>query len=155
MHRLGDKMENLVDTRANEMEPVLPELIVDELELTAPRAKKDVSVLEVLLVDSVLRHDLNTTHELAKVDPIALRKDGVQKRRSKTKYVKVEFPSFVVGIDFVSDVAWFTIERAGNEHASVLNSFPVHCPSVFIMQDCPIPQVFVVCVTAFHHAVPE
>ena len=144
-----------MDTQANEMEPVLPELIVDELELTAPRAKKDVSVLKVLRVDSVLRHDLNTMHKLAKVDPIVLRKDSVQKRRSETEYVKVEFPSFVVGIDFVSDVAWFTIERARNEHASVLNSFPMRCPSVFITQDCPIPRVFVVCVTAFHRAVPE
>ena len=62
MHHLGDEVENLVDTQANEMEPVLPELIVDELELTAPRAKKDVSVLKVLRVDSVLRHDLNTYH---------------------------------------------------------------------------------------------
>ena len=144
-----------MDTQANEMEPVLPELIVDELELTAPRAKKDVSVLKVLRVDSVLRHDLNTMHKLAKVDPIVLRKDSVQKRRSETEYVKVEFPSFVVGIDFVSDVAWFTIERARNEHASVLHSFPMRCPSVFITQDCPIPRVFVVCVTAFHHAAPE
>ena len=94
-------------------------------------------------------------HELAKVDPIVLRKDTVQKHRSKTKYVKVEFPSFVVCIDFVSDVAWFTIKRPGNEHASILNSFPMCCPSVFITQDCPIPQVFVIRVTAFHHAVPE
>ena len=62
MHHLGDEVENLVDTQANEMEPILPELVVDELELAAPRAKKDVSVLEVLLVDSVLRHDLNTYH---------------------------------------------------------------------------------------------
>ena len=78
MHRFGYEMENLVDGQANKMEPVLPALVVNELKLTSPRAEEDVSVLEILLANNVLRHDLNTTHKFAEVDPIALGKDTVQ-----------------------------------------------------------------------------
>ena len=155
MHRFGYKVENLVDTRANEMEPVLPALVVNELKLMSPRAEEDVSMLEILLANNVLRHDLNTTHELAKIDPIARRKDAIQKCRSETEYVKVEFPGFVVCVDFVCDVVWFTIERARNEHAGVLDGLPMCCPSVFIMEDCPVPRILVVSPTTLHISTPE
>ena len=155
MHRFGYEMEDLVDAWANKMEPVLSALIVNELKLTSPRTEEDVSVLEILLADNVLRHDLNTTHELAKIDPIALRKDAIQKCRSETEYIKVEFPGFVVRVDFVCDVAWFTIERAGNEHAGVLDGLPVCCPSVFIVEDCPVPRILVVSPTTLHITAPE
>ena len=155
MHRFGYEMEDLVDTWANKMEPVLSALIVNELKLTSPRTEEDVSVLEILLADNVLRHDLNTTHELAKIDPIALRKDAIQKCRSETKYIKVEFPGFVVRVDFVCDVVWFTIKRAGNEHAGVLDGLPVCCPSVFIVEDCPVPRILVVSPTTLHITAPE
>jgi len=155
VHCFGYEMENLVDAQANKMEPVLPALVVNELKLMSPRAEEDVSVLKILLADNVLRHDLNTTHELAKIDPIALRKDAIQKCRSETKYIGVEFPGFVVCVDFVCDVAWFMIKRARNEHASFLNSLPVCCPSVFIMEDCPVPQILVVSPTTLHISMPQ
>jgi len=144
-----------VDAWANKMEPVLPVLVVNELKLMSPRAEEDVSVLEILLADNMLRHDLNTMHELAKIDPIVLRKDAIQKCRSETEYIEVEFPGFVVRVDFVRDVAWFTIERARNEHASFLDSLPMCCPSVFIVEDCPVPQILVVSPTTLHISTPE
>ena len=155
MHRFGYEMENLVDGRANKMEPVLPALVVNELKLMSPRAEEDVSVLEILLANNVLRHDLNTTHKFAKVDPIALGKDAVQKCGSETECVKVEFPGFVVRIDFVCDVVWFMIERARNEDASVLDGLPMCCPSVLIMEDCPVPRILVVSPTTLHITTPE
>ena len=155
MHHFGYEVENLVDTWANKMELVLLALVVNELKLTSPRAEEDVSVLEILLANNMLRHDLNTMHELAKIDPIVLRKDAIQKCRSETKYVKVEFPGFVVCVDFACDVAWFTIKRARNEHAGVLDGLPMCCPSVFIMEDCPVPQILVVSPTTLHISTPE
>ena len=144
-----------MDAQANKMEQVLPVLVVNELKIMSPRAEEDVSILEILLADNVLRHDLNTMHKLAKVDPIALRKNTIQKCRSETKYVEVEFPGFVVCIDFVCDVAWFMVKRTRNEHASILDGLTMCCLSVLIMEDCPVPQMLVISPTTLYITTPE
>ena len=107
------------------------------------------------LADNVLRHDLNTMHKLAKVDPIALRKNTIQKCRSETKYVEVEFTGFVVCIDFICDVAWFMVKRTRNEHASILDGLTMCCLSVLIMEDCPVPQMLVISPTTLYITTPE
>ena len=128
-----------MDTWANEVEPVLPQLVINEFKFAAPGTEEDIGMLEVLLVDAVLRHNLNTTNKLAEVGPVAFWKDTVKESRGKAEDIYMEFPGFVVCIDFFSDVVWFAIERARNIHASVLDCLSMHGPKVFVMEGRPIP----------------
>ena len=74
-----------MDAQMNKMKPVLPELIINEFKFMAPRAKENVSVLKIFLVDGVLRHNLDTTNKLAKVGPVAFQENVVKEGRGKAE----------------------------------------------------------------------
>jgi len=50
VHCLSYEMEGLMDTWVNEVEPVLPQLVINEFEFAAPGTEEDIGLLEACLL---------------------------------------------------------------------------------------------------------
>jgi hypothetical protein len=143
-----------VDAWTHKVNPSREMSAIDHLKFLHERCQHERSLAYIVLSDLMLVHKVHSMDQFAVVRVVDLRENVIEQLRTKTIEVQYEFPSFIATCYFLSNVAWQTIKRTGQEVQSIGNSLTMVLPDL-PLKNCPVLSGLIIRLGAIKSAAPE